>query len=174
MVDANYACGPYEEWSPDDWPRTCQNPTYSNIFGIGIAFAPPHPISVPRVNPNGTPITPAPPRTGMPSGVMGRQVAYSIADMLDHGAKEPTHGAQMSKMAAACVASAGAGILDGTAAAMTMYPIVPDFRRFPETGRSISDTYGEIGLAAHWIKRVLHFVFIYKAKARPGWALLPE
>ena len=34
--------------------------------------------------------------------------------------------------------------------------------------------YGEIGLAAHWIKHVLHHVFIYKAKARLGWALLPE
>jgi hypothetical protein len=29
-------------------------------------------------------------------------------------------------------------------------------------------------LAAHWVKHLLHFVFIYKAKARPGWAFLPE
>jgi sulfide:quinone oxidoreductase len=173
-VDADYSKKTYVEWSPDDWPRTLQNPIYSNVFGIGIAFAPPHPISVPRTSANGTVITPAPPRTGMPSGVMGRQVAYSIADMLEHGATKPTHGARMSKMAAACVASAGAGIFSGTAAAMTMYPIVPDFTRFPDTGRSVPDTYGEIGLAAHWIKSVLHFVFIYKAKARPGWAFLPE
>jgi hypothetical protein len=34
--------------------------------------------------------------------------------------------------------------------------------------------FGEIGLAAHWVKHLLHFVFIYKAKARPGWAFLPE
>ena len=62
----------------------------------------------------------------------------------------------------------------GTAAAMTMYPVVPDYSRFPVHGRSVKDTYGEIGLAAHWVKHLLHFVFIYKAKARPGWAFLPE
>jgi len=67
----------------------------------------PHP---PRTSPNGTVIAPAPPRAGMPSAVMGRQVARSIADML----------------------------------------------------------------AAHWVKHLLHYVFIYKAKARPGWAFLPE
>ena len=80
----------------------------------------------------------------------------------------------MANMGAACIASAGAGLFNGTAAAMTMFPIVPDYARFPETGRSIGDTYGEIGLAAHWIKHMLHYVFIYKAKARAGWALLPE
>jgi sulfide:quinone oxidoreductase len=73
-----------------------------------------------------------------------------------------------------CIASAGAGLRTGTAAAMTMYPVVPDYTRFPVHGRSVTDTYGEIGLAAHWVKHLLHFVFIYKAKARPGWAFLPE
>ena len=33
---------------------------------------------------------------------------------------------------------------------------------------------GEIGLAGHWMKRMLHTLFIYKAKARPGWWLIPE
>ncbi len=55
-----------------------------------------------------------------------------------------------------------------------MDPVVPDYARFPVHGRSVKDTYGEIGLAAHWVKHLLHFVFIYKAKARPGWAFLPE
>ena len=80
----------------------------------------------------------------------------------------------MAAMGAACIASAGAGLRTGTAAAMTMYPVVPDYARFPVHGRSVKDTYGEIGLAAHWIKHLLHYVFIYKAKARPGWAFLPE
>jgi len=110
----------------------------------------------------------------MPSGVIGREVALSITDMIDRGAKTPQHTASMARMGAACVASAGAGLLSGSAAAMTMYPVVPDYQRYPETGRSIKDTYGEIGLAAHWVKFVLHFVFIYKAKAKPGWAMLPE
>ena len=52
--------------------------------------------------------------------------------------------------------------------------MVPDYQAYPQYGRELGDTYGEIGLAAHWIKHVLHHVFIYKAKARLGWALLPE
>ena len=44
-VDADYTAKPFEEWSAADWPKTYQNPTYGNIFGVGIAFAPPHAIS---------------------------------------------------------------------------------------------------------------------------------
>lgn len=173
-VDADYAAKPYEDWRAADWPSTYQSPRYSNLFGVGIAFAPPHAISRPRTSPRGTVIAPAPPRTGMPSGVMGREVAMSIADMINHGATAPTHAASMSSMGAACIASAGAGLRSGSAAAMTMYPVVPDFSRFPGSGRSGNDTYGEIGLAAHWIKHMLHYLFLYKAKARPGWRFIPE
>jgi sulfide:quinone oxidoreductase len=173
-VDADYTPKPAGEWRAEDWPQTYQSPAYANVFGIGIAFAPPHAISTPRTSPNGTVISPAPPRTGMPSAVMGRQVARSIADMIRRGTSQPVHTASMAAMGAACIASAGAGIRTGTAAAMTMYPVVPDYSRFPVHGRSVKDTYGEIGLAAHWVKHLLHFVFIYKAKARPGWAFLPE
>jgi sulfide:quinone oxidoreductase len=80
----------------------------------------------------------------------------------------------MASMGAACIASAGTGIRKGSAAAMTMYPIVPDYVKYPQGGRSGKDTFGEIGLAAHWIKHMLHFLFIYKAKARPGWRFIPE
>ncbi len=173
-VDADYSQRPFEEWRAEDWPKTYQSPSYANVFGVGIAFAPPHPISRPRTSPNGTVISPAPPRTGMPSGIMGRQVAHSIADMIKGKATTPTHLASMAHMGAACIASAGAGLRDGTAAAMTMYPVVPDYVRYPVHGRSLKDTYGEVGLAAHWVKHLLHFLFIYKAKARPGWSLLPE
>jgi sulfide:quinone oxidoreductase len=173
-VDADYTARPFDEWRAEDWPKTYQSPKYANLFGIGIAFAPPHPISQPRVSPNGTVISPAPPRTGMPSGIMGRQVAHSIADIIKGKATAPTHEASMARMGAACVASAGAGLRKGSAAAMTMYPVVPDYVRYPGHGRSLKDTYGEVGLAAHWVKHLLHFLFIYKAKARPGWALLPE
>ncbi|HUX72069.1 MAG TPA: FAD/NAD(P)-binding oxidoreductase [Cellulomonadaceae bacterium] len=173
-VDADYTVKPFDEWTAEDWPRTYQNPLYRTIFGIGIAFAPPHAISRPRTSPRGTVIAPAPPRTGMPSGVMGRVVARSIVDMIQGGADAPTHTASMSAMGAACIASAGTGLRRGTAAAMTMYPIVPDLRRYPGTGRSATDTYGEIGLAAHWTKHMLHYLFLYKAKALPGWQLIPE
>lgn len=77
-------------------------------------------------------------------------------------------------MGAACIASAGAGLRKGTAVAMTMYPIVPDPVRYSGSGRSAKDTNGEIGLGAHWIKTLLHFMFIYKEKAEPGWFLIPE
>ncbi len=57
---------------------------------------------------------------------------------------------------------------------MTMYPVVPDLVKNPDTGRRLKDTLGETGLGGHWIKLLLHYMFIYKAKARPGWHLIPE
>ncbi len=173
-VDADYGPKTYDEWRASDWPNTYANPTYPNVFGVGIAFAPPHPISRPRTAPSGAVISPAPPRTGMPSGMMGRTVALSIVDMIKNGAAVPTHTASMAKMGAGCVASAGSGMLHGTAASMTMYPIVPDRDQFPEYGRSLTETTGEIGLAGHWVKRLLHHMFIYKAKGRRGWSFIPE
>jgi sulfide:quinone oxidoreductase len=172
-VDANYNAGAYENWKATDWPRTLQNPDYPNMFAAGIAFAPPHLISKPMSSPNGTPINPTPPRTGMPSAMMGKAVANSICDMIK-GAKEPTHTACMAEMGAACVASAGKGLFSGTAAAMTVYPVIPDFEKYPGTGRDINGTTGELGLAAHWVKHLLHHAFIWKAKLKPGWTLIPE
>ncbi len=173
-VDANYTAKPYEEWTPEDWPRTYQSPLFPNVFAVGIAFAPPHALSRPRKTENGVPVAPAPPRTGMPSGIMGRAVALSIADMIKRGAKQPTHEASMAKMGAACVASAGVGFWSGSAVSMTMYPVVPDYARYPGAGRSTRHTTGEVGAAGHWIKHILHHLFLYKAKAYPGWWLIPE
>ena len=173
-VDADYTQKPYEEWKASDWPKTLQNPTYKNIFAIGIAFAPPHTISKPMKSPNGTPITPTPPRTGMPSAMMGKAVAQSVRDMILTGATEPTHTASMAEMGAACVASAGKGFFNGTAAAMTVYPIIPDYEKYPGVGRDLNGTTGEIGLAAHWIKHFLHYAFLWKAQLKPGWTLIPE
>ncbi|MDJ0324744.1 FAD/NAD(P)-binding oxidoreductase [Cryobacterium sp. PH31-AA6] len=174
-VDANYEAKPFEQWTADDWPKTYQNPSYRNVFGIGIAFAPPHAISRPYATPDGIAIAPAPPRTGMPSGAMGKVVAMTISDMILSGATLPTHTGSMGEMAAACIASTGTGMLSGTAAAMSMSPIVPDYSRYPDTlGRDPKETTGDIGLAAHWVKRLLHTMFIYKARAYPLWYLIPE
>lgn len=172
-VDADYEKKPYEEWRPSDWPKVYQSPAYPNLFAAGIAFAPPHPISKLRTNEAGQMISPAPPRTGMPSAVMGKTVARNIVDMIN-GAEAPLHSASMADMGAACIASAGADMLRGTAASMTMYPIIPDYQKYPEYGRSMQYTFGEIGLAGHWIKVLLHHLFIYKAKMHPGWTLIPE
>ena len=176
FVDADYskATAPFEEWSAKDWPAKCQNQTYKNMFAVGIAFAPPHLISKPMKSPNGTPINPTPPRTGMPSAMMGKAVAQSLKDIILGGATEPTHTARMSEIGAACVASAGKGIFSGTAAAMTMYPIIPDYDKYPDYGRDLNGTFGEIGLAGHWVKHLLHYAFIWKAKLKPFWTIIPE
>ncbi len=50
----------------------------------------------------------------------------------------------MARMGAACVASAGTGMRTGSAASMTMMPVVPDYSRYP-TGRDLADTKGELG-----------------------------
>ena len=173
-VDADYSGKPYEEWLASDWPKTYRNPLYPNIFAVGIAFAPPHQISKPRKSPNGTLIAPSPPRTGMPSGIMGKLAVISINELIKNGPAAQVGTASMAEMGAACVASAGSGLRLGSAASMTMYPVVPDYQAYPNTGRSIDDTFGEIGLAGHWIKLMLHYLFIYKAKARFGWFLIPE
>jgi sulfide:quinone oxidoreductase len=173
-VDADYTPKPYEEWKAKDWPETYQNPTYKNIFAAGIAFAPPHLISKPMSNPDGVPINPTPPRTGMPSGMIGAAVASSIKDMILDGASDPTHKKSMADMGAACVASTGMGFFNGSAASMTVYPVVPDYERYPQTGRDENLTFGEVGLAGHWIKHFLHYTFMYKAKLKPLWWLLPE
>lgn len=172
-VDADYTAKPYEAWKAGDWPKTYQSTAYPNVFAAGIAFAPPHAISRPRQTPSGSPVAPAPPRTGMPSATIAKAVAHNVVDMV-RGAPKPTHTASMATMGAACVASAGANLFTGTAASMTVFPIVPDFERFPTYGRDLNGTFGEIGLAGHWIKVLLHHAFLHKARLRPGWSLIPE
>ncbi len=172
-VDANYEKKPYADWKPQDWPRFYQSPAYPNLFAAGIAFAPPHPISRPHTNADGLMVSPAPPRTGMPSAMIGKAVARSIVDMLS-GSTRPTQSASFAEMGAACVASAGSNPFRGTAASITVFPIVPDFTRYPEHGRDMRFSFGEIGLAGHWIKILLHHMFLYKARLRPGWFLIPE
>jgi sulfide:quinone oxidoreductase len=173
-VDANYTAKPYEEWSIEDWPSTYQNPEFENIFAPGIAFAPPHPISKPQKSRNGTAIFPSPPRTGMPSGVMGKIVAQNITEWIKSGKPKLKHRASMGKMGAACIVSAGYGMLNGNSATMTVSPIVPDWEKYPEWGRNINDTMGEPGLAGHWMKLFMHYMFLHKAKGYPFWYLLPE
>lgn len=172
-VDADYSGKPFEEWRASDWPKTYQAVGYDNIWAVGIAFAPPHQISRPQKSPNGTLIAPAPPRTGMPSGVMGKTAALSIVERITKGPSAPAHEASMASMGAACVASAGTGLRTGSAAAMTMMPIVPDYEKY-RTGRDLADTRGEIGLGGHWVKLMLHHLFIHKAKGRLGWQFIPE
>jgi len=176
VVDADYTKKPFMEWKASDWPKYVQNPTYKNIFAPGIAFAPPHTISKPFTSPNGTTIVPAPPRTGMPSGIMAHTVAKNITEVIKGKATldKLNHTASMAEMAVACVVSAGYGLSKGMAGVLTVYPMVQDWDKYPEYGRSLKYTIGDVGLSAHWIKYFLHYMFLYKAKGKPFWWMLPE
>lgn len=173
-VDADYTPKPYEEWKASDWPEIYQNPEYDSIYAAGIAFAPPHTMSKPMTSPNGTKIFPTPPRTGMPSGVIGKVVAQNIAHRIKTGKNEHPHKASMAKMGAACIVSAGYGLFKGQAAVMTVKPIVQDWEKYPKWGRNIHDTVGVVGTAGHWMKLFMHYMFLYKAKAKPLWWMIPE
>ena len=175
IVDADYTPKAYEEWTVQDWPETYQNPSYTNIFAPGIAFAPPHTISKPRTSKNGTAIFPAPPRTGMPSGISAKVVVENIVELVKNGENAVLHKGSMGNMGAACVASSGFGMGNGSAVTMIVSPIVPDYKKYPDTGgRILKDTVGEMGLAGHWLKLALHHMFIYKAKMKPFWWLIAE
>lgn len=173
-VDADYSSKKYEDWKAEDWPLTYQSVKYENIYAAGIAFAPPHGMSKPMESPNGTKIFPTPPRTGMPSGVIGKIVAQNIIHSIKTGKIKHPHTASMAKMGAACIVSAGYGLFDGQAAVMTVNPIVQDWEKYPEWGRNIKDTVGVVGTAGHWMKLFMHYMFLYKAKAKPFWWLIPE
>lgn len=173
-VDADYTQKPFEAWDATDWPSIYQNPAYDRLYAAGIAFAPPHAISKPMISKTGRMISPTPPRTGMPSGVIGKIVALNIAERIRHKTNDHKHRASMARMGAACVVSAGYGMSKGMAATMTVFPIVQDWKKYPRWGRDLSYTIGEAGLAGHWIKLLLHYLFLYKAKGRPFWWLIPE
>lgn len=174
LVDGIYGL-PYDrlKMNPTAWPELYQNPYYDNIFAAGIAFAPPGPISEPHTTPNGMSITAAPPRTGMVSGIIGRIVAKNIIDLIQKG--RMTHSERMTEMAAACIASMGDSLWDGSAATIMIYPVVPDFRRYPnESGRDMFVTHMEMGLGGAWMKRMIHSTFMHKLQGRVGWKIIPE
>lgn len=171
-VDADYTPKTYEQYRGSDWPAIYRSPLYDNVYAAGIAFAPPHPLSKAKKTPAGTTIVATPPRTGMASGIMGRTVAYNIADQLN--GREPSHRMPMSEMPAACIASMGKSIFNGSAASIIMMPVAKNFEKYPEVGRDLSLCDVDIGLAGAWTKRMLHDAFMWKLQAKPGWQLIPE
>jgi sulfide:quinone oxidoreductase len=171
-VDADYAAKTYDQYRAADWPSLYRSPLYDNVYAAGIAFAPPHPMSKGKKTAAGTTIVATPPRTGMASGIMGRTVAYNIADQLD--GREPSHRLPMSRMPAACIASMGKSIWNGSAASIIMVPVAKDYEKYPEVGRDLSLCDLDVGLAGAWTKRMLHDAFMWKLQAKPGWQLVPE
>jgi sulfide:quinone oxidoreductase len=61
----------------------------------------------------------------------------------------------------------------GTAAAIGVHPIVRNYERYPEYGRDMKAGAVEIGLAGAWLKKGLHYAFLYKLSAKPFWRQLP-
>jgi sulfide:quinone oxidoreductase len=174
LVDAKYGLSyPELAQTPEAWPAHYNNPTYPNMFAAGIAFAPPGPISRPFTNKNNILIAPAPPRTGMVSGVIGRVVAMNIADLIEKGTM--THSERMTEMVAACIASMGDNLWDGNAVTIVMRPVVPDRKKYQnEYGRDLFISHLEMGLSGAWMKFMLHHTFIWKFKGLFGWKLIPE
>ena len=60
--------------------------------------------------------------------------------------------------------------LSGGVYAVCLHRLAP----VAEYGRDMDLTFGEIGLAGHWMKSLLHYTFIYQAKLKPGWYILPD
>jgi len=174
-VDADYASAPkgFDNWRAADWPKMYNNPKYENVYAAGIAFAPPHPISKPGATPDGTPVVATPPRTGMAAAIIGHAVANSVIDIVKGKATGPSHPASMAEFGAACVASMGRSMTKGSAAVIGMYPVVPDYEKY-EYGRDMGATFGDMGLAGHWLKALLHHLFKWKMSAKPFWWMIPD
>lgn len=169
-VDAVYGKA-YGELDGPDWPKTHRSPVYPNIFAAGIAFAPPGPLSKPGKSPDGTVISPAPPRTGFTSELCGRAAALNIIDLLE--GREPSHSGSMAETAGICVASMKDGVLSGNAMIIGMYPVARNKAMYPAYGRDLVLSAVDMGLSGAWIKRGLHYAFLYKLQAKPGWRKIP-
>ena len=173
-VDADYTAKPYEEWSARGLAEH-----------LPVARLPERLRGRDRLRPAPRDLA-APSDPERRAGRAGAPAhGHALGD--DRQGRRPQHRRHAARgrrarprrrrwptMGAACVASAGANPFTGTAVSMTVFPIVPDFERYPEYGRDLDFTFGEVGLAGHWIKILLHHLFLYKAKLRPGWSLIPE
>jgi len=167
-VDADYTARPYLEWSAKDWPKTYQTPSYRNIFAVGIAFAVPHLISKPMQSANGT------------RSILPHRAPACLPPPWPRLLHERARHDQRRGKADAHRIDGGNGrslrclhrlaYSQGNCCNHDRIPVVPDYEKYPEFGRDIDLTFGEIGLAGHWMKYLLHHTFIYQAKLRPGWS----
>lgn len=171
-VDADYTQKSYAEYRAADWPALYRSPFYDNVYAAGIAFAPPHPMSRAKKTARGLTVIASAPRTGMASGIMGRTVAENITDQIE--GREPSHRMPMSQMPAACIASMGTSLINGSAASIIMVPVARDYETYPDHGRDLGLCELDVGLAGAWTKRLLHSAFLWKLQAKPGWQMIPE
>ena len=95
----------------------------------------------------------------------------NIADMIE--GRTPTHTASLAETPGMCVASLKNSWLKGSAATIGLQPIVRNRNVFPEYGRAIEMSAMEVGLAGAWMKKGLHYAFLYKLQAKPFWKAIP-
>jgi len=171
-VDADYAVKPFEEWTPEDWPKTYQCPRYANVFGVGIAFAPPHAISEPKKSRTGRSSRP---RRHAPDA-LGRHGAHrGPFDRRTNPSRGPGAAAHRLDGGDGCGVHCLGGYRTSQGQRRRDHD-VPDHPRpeaFPGSGRD-SPNLGRDRLSGHWTKLLLHYLFIYKAKARFGWFMIPS
>lgn len=134
-------------------------------------------LSEPRKSPSGSVITPSSPRTRTPSEVKGKLAATNITEKMTSGNGVSSYPASMADRGPGCVGT-GNGLRNGSGASKAMHLVDPDPVRYPGSGRSLKDPFGEIELGGRWIMLLLryplHYLFNYKANACPGWWLIPE
>ena len=172
-VDADYTPKPYEQWRGADWPKTYQAIGHPNVFAVGIAFAPPHQISRPRTSPNGTAHRPLPTthRDAVRGDGQDRRTDHRGPDQARRRPPRPRgldghHGRRVRRLRRSRHAPRlGRGDDDDARRAR--------LRHLPHRARP-GRHQGEIGLSGHWAKLMMHYLFLYKAKGRPGWQLIPE
>ena len=171
-VDADYAAKPYEEWAARDWPRTYQSPAYrEHLRGRDRVRAAACDLAAVR-DPERRAGCAGAAADGDAVGDDRKAVARSIVDMIRGARADPLRldgrdGRRVRRLGGREPVHRHRGLDD-------RLPDRPDFERYPEYGRDLRRTFGEIGLAGHWIKILLHHLFLYKAKLRPGWRLIPE
>ena len=152
-VDADYSPKPYDQWRAEDWPNDLPMPRVRQRVRRRDRVRPAAPDLRAAQEPERDRHHPGAAAHRDAVRGHGQGGRGHIAEMIASGSTEPEHTASMAKMGAACIASAGAGWTKGTAAAMTMYPIVPDYVKYPGIGRSLEG---------------------HLRRDRPGWALGQE
>ena len=173
-VDADYTAKPYEEWRAADWPSTYSDPGLRQRVRRRHRLRPAAPDLPATQEPerHGDRPVPAAHRDAVGRHGQDRCADHRRPDQARCRRRRPTArrwprwGRPAWPPPARAPARHGRG--DDHVPGR---PRLPDL---PRAGGTVKDTYGEIGLAGHWVKPLLHYLFIYKAKARPGWFLIPE
>jgi len=136
----------FEEWTPEDWPKTYQCPRYANVFGSASPLRHPTPspnrgrVRTVRLS-RRRPRAPACPRASWGAPWRSRSPNEFVAAAKRRcGPPRCGHGCGVHCLGRYRT-SKGQRCRDHDV------PIIPDRKRFPGTGRDLTQTSGEIGLS---------------------------